>query len=227
MGTYDCDTEVETMQRETGQLAAKDGRAKSNRLRFADAGVYVLNILASPGSGKTSVIVAVIDALRDEFNIAVIAGDMASSRDFARINKQGIAAVQVDTGDAGYLNSTMVFDAASNLDLENLDLILLENAGSLVFPAGFDLGENAKVAMLSVTEGDEKPLEYPDVIQASQAVVLNKVDTMPSSNFDGNAFRDAVSHLNPSAPVFPLSATTGQGVEAFAEWLAERVRAIQ
>ncbi|MBO4365554.1 MAG: hydrogenase nickel incorporation protein HypB [Eggerthellaceae bacterium] len=215
------------MQSETEQLVAQNRYAQANRRRFTDAGVFALNVLASPDSGKTSVIVALIDALRDEFNIAVIAGDMASSRDFARVNRQGIAAVQVDTGDARCLDAALVAGAASRLDLDNLDLVIMENAGSLVFPTGFDLGEDAKVAMLSVSEGDHKPLEHPGLFQAAQAIVLNKVDTMHSVGFNEQVFRDAVKQLNPSAPVFPLSATTGQGVEVFAEWLADLVRAIQ
>lgn len=215
------------MQGKDEQRTMQNALAERNRSCFSQAGVFVLNILASPDSGKTSVIVALIDELRDEFNIAVIAGDISSSRDFARVNRQGIAAVQVDVGDARCLDGAMVANAANMLDLENLDLVFLENSGSLVFPADFDLGENAKVTMLSISDGDNKPLEYPDIFKGSQAIVLNKVDTLSTSSFDMRAFRDAMMQVNPSASVFPLSATTGQGVEAFAEWLADQIRFVQ
>lgn len=208
-------------------LAKNDAIANANREKFADAGVFVLNILASPGSGKTSTILAIIEALRDEFNIAVIEGDIASKVDSEKIKAQGIAAVQVNTGGACHLDSDMIRRATDVLDVESLDLILLENVGNLVCPTDFDLGENAKMVILSVPEGDDKPLKYPGVFQVSQAVVLNKVDAMPVFNFNEEAFREAVSDLNPTAPIFPVSATTGQGIEDLAEWIAQGIRSVQ
>lgn len=176
------------------------------------------------GSGKTSTILATIDALRDEFNIAVIEGDIASSVDAEKIKAQGIAAVQINTGGACHLESAMIKRAIDVLDLERLDLIIVENVGNLVCPTDFDLGENAKVMILSVPEGDDKPLKYPGVFQVSEAVILNKVDTMPVFNFNQEAFEESVNQLNPQAPIFPLSATTGEGLEAWTSWLAERIR---
>ena len=208
-------------------LAKNDELAAANRALFAEKRVFVLNILASPGSGKTSTILATIEALRDEFNIAVIEGDIASSVDSEKIKAQGIAAVQVNTGGACHLESRMIQRAVDVLDLDELDLILLENVGNLVCPTDFDLGENAKVMILSVPEGDDKPLKYPGVFQVSQAVILNKVDTMPVFDFKKDAFYESVERLNPQAPIFPISATTGEGVEAWAEWLAARVRALR
>lgn len=208
-------------------LAKNDKLAQQNRALFAEKHVFVLNILASPGSGKTSTILATIEALRDEFNIAVIEGDIASSVDSEKIKAQGIAAVQINTGGACHLESDMIKRAISVLDLDKLDLILLENVGNLVCPTDFDLGENAKVMILSVPEGDDKPLKYPGVFQIAQAVILNKVDTMPVFNFDEQAFRDSVHQLNPQAPIFPIAATKGEGVDAWAQWLAERIRAVQ
>ena len=207
-------------------LDKNDRLAQENRRLFAEKRVFVLNILASPGSGKTSTILATIDALRDEFNIAVIEGDIASSVDSEKIKAQGIAAVQINTGGACHLESDMIKRAVDVLDLDNLDLILLENVGNLVCPTDFDLGENAKVMILSVPEGDDKPLKYPGVFQVSQAVILNKVDTMPVFNFDEEAFDSHIERLNPQAPVFRISATTGDGVEEWAEWLAEQIRAL-
>ena len=154
----------------------------------------------------------------DEFNIAVIEGDIDSSVDAEKIKAQGIAAVQINTGGACHLESAMIKRAVDVLDLERLDLIIVENVGNLVCPTDFDLGENAKVMILSVPEGDDKPLKYPGVFQVAEAVVLNKVDTMPVFNFDREAFEAAVTQLNPQAPIFPIAATKGDGVDARAEW---------
>lgn len=208
-------------------LEKNDKLAEKNRTLFKEKHVYVLNILASPGSGKTSTILATIEALRDEFNIAVIEGDIASSVDADKIKAQGIDAVQINTGGACHLESAMIARAVEVLDLDALDLILLENVGNLVCPTDFDLGENAKVMILSVPEGDDKPLKYPGVFQVSQAVILNKVDTMPVFNFDREAFQTSVQNLNPRAPQFEISATSGEGVEQWTDWLAEQIRAIQ
>ena len=173
-------------------LQKNDAIASELRERFAENHVFVLDLLASPGSGKTSTILATIDALRDEFNIAVIEGDIASSVDAEKIKAQGIAAVQINTGGACHLESAMIKRAVDVLDLE----------------------------------GDDKPLKYPGVFQVAEAVVLNKVDTMPVFNFDREAFEAAVTQLNPQAPIFPIAATKGDGVDAWAEWLANRIRAV-
>ena len=205
-------------------LDKNDTLAAELRARFAENHVYVVDLLASPGSGKTSTILATIDALRDEFNIAVVEGDIASSVDAEKIKAQGIPAVQINTGGACHLESAMLKRAVDVLDLERLDLIIVENVGNLVCPTDFDLGENAKVMILSVPEGDDKPLKYPGVFQVSDAIILNKVDTLPVFDFDREAFETSVKNLNPQAPIFPIAATKGQGVEEWATWLAERVR---
>ena len=208
-------------------LDKNDRIASENRDLFKEKRVFVLDLLASPGSGKTSTILATIEALRDEFNIAVIEGDIASNVDAERISAQGIAAVQINTGGACHLESDMIRRAVNALDLDSLDLIIVENVGNLVCPTDFDLGEGAKVMILSVPEGDDKPLKYPGVFQVAEAIILNKVDTMSVFNFNEQAFRDAVEHLNPKAPIFPIAATKGQGVEAWAEWLRAKIRAMQ
>ena len=207
-------------------LEKNDALAAELRARFADNHVYVVDLLASPGSGKTSTILATIDALRDEFNIAIIEGDIASSVDAEKIKAQGIPAVQINTGGACHLESAMLKRAVDVLDLERLDLIIVENVGNLVCPTDFDLGENSKVMILSVPEGDDKPLKYPGVFQVSDAVILNKVDTLPVFDFDREAFEKAVRDLNPKAPIFPIAATKGTGVEEWATWLAERVHQV-
>ncbi|MBO4352996.1 MAG: hydrogenase nickel incorporation protein HypB [Eggerthellaceae bacterium] len=205
-------------------LDKNDTLAAELRKRFAENHVYVVDLLASPGSGNTSTILATIDALRDEFNIAVIEGDIASSVDAEKIKAQGIPAVQINTGGACHLESAMLKRAIDVLDLERLDLIIVENVGNLVCPTDFDLGENAKIMILSVPEGDDKPLKYPGVFQVSDAVILNKVDTMPVFDFDREAFETSVRELNPKAPIFPIAATKGDGIEEWASWLADRVR---
>lgn len=208
-------------------LDKNDRLAAENRALFKEKGVFVVDLLASPGSGKTSTILSTIEALRDEYNIAVIEGDIASNVDAARISAQGIAAVQINTGGACHLESDMIRRAIDALDLDNLDLIIVENVGNLVCPTDFDLGEGAKVMILSVPEGDDKPLKYPGVFQASEAVILNKVDTMEVFDFNEQAFRDAVAQLNPAAPIFPISATKGEGVDAWADWLRAKVEAFR
>lgn len=216
--------EIEMKQKILGK---NDSLAAELRRRFAENHVFVVDLLASPGSGKTSTILATIEALRDEFNIAVIEGDIASSVDAEKIKTQGIPAVQINTGGACHLESSMVKRAVDVLDLERLDLIIMENVGNLVCPTDFDLGENVKVMILSVPEGDDKPLKYPGVFQVSQAVILNKVDTMPVFNFNHEAFDESVRQLNPQAPIFPISATNGEGVDEWASWLSDRIHEVQ
>ena len=204
-------------------LAANEELAAVNRERFARAGVFVLDLMASPGAGKTSTILATIDALRDRYSIAVIEGDIASKVDAEKVRAHGIPAVQINTGGACHLESAMIARAVDALDLDELDLIIIENVGNLVCPTDFDLGEHAKVMILSVPEGHDKPYKYPNIFQVSEAVILNKYDTLSVFDFDEAEFRSVVSSLNPTAPVFPMSATTGDGVAAWAEWLTARI----
>ena len=207
-------------------LSRNERLADQLRQRFNETNTYVINVLSSPGSGKTTTILGTNERLRDKAGLrcAVIEGDIASSVDAEKIKAQGIAAVQINTGGACHLESAMIKRAIDVLDLERLDLIIVENVGNLVCPTDFDLGENAKVMILSVPEGDDKPLKYPGGFQVSEAVILNKVDTMPVFNFNKDAFEESVNQLNPQAPIFPLSATTGEGLEAWTSWLAERIR---
>ena len=204
-------------------FAANEERADANRARFAAAGVFVVDLMASPGAGKTSTILATIDALRDRYAIAVIEGDIASKVDAEKVRAHGIPAVQINTGGACHLESAMIARAIDTLDLEALDLIIIENVGNLVCPTDFDLGEHAKVMILSVPEGHDKPYKYPNIFQVSEAVILNKYDTLPVFDFDEAEFRSVVTSLNPTAPVFPMSATKGEGVAEWAAWLSARI----
>lgn len=208
-------------------LEKNEELAASNRRLFADNGVFVLDLLASPGAGKTSTILATIDALRDRYRIAVIEGDIASKVDAEKVKAHGIPAVQINTGGACHLESDMIRRAVDVLPLAELDLIIVENVGNLVCPTEFDLGEHAKVMILSVPEGHDKPYKYPNIFALSEAVILNKYDTMGVFDFDEAEFREVVTKLNPTAPIFPIAATKGEGVDAWAEWLAARIEAVK
>jgi hydrogenase nickel incorporation protein HypB len=199
--------------------------AAENRARFDAAGVFVLDLMASPGAGKTSTILATIAALRERYRIAVIEGDIASKVDAEKVKAHGIPAVQINTGGACHLESDMIKRAVDALPLEDLDLIIIENVGNLVCPTDFNLGENAKVMILSVPEGHDKPYKYPGIFQVSEAVILNKVDTMPYFDFDEEEFTGVVKSLNPTAPIFRIAATKGEGVAEWADWLAARIDA--
>ena len=197
--------------------------AAENRALFDEKGIFVLDLMASPGAGKTSTILATIDALRDRYRIAVIEGDIASRVDADKIKAHGIPAVQINTGGACHLEGDMIRRAMDVLPLDELDLVIIENVGNLVCPTDFNLGEHAKVMILSVPEGHDKPFKYPGIFQVSQAIILNKVDTMPVFDFDEAQFMDEVTSLNPSAPIFKIAATKRLGVAEWADWLAGRI----
>ncbi|MDA3935976.1 MAG: hydrogenase nickel incorporation protein HypB [Actinomycetota bacterium] len=201
--------------------------AQDNRKLFDEKGVFVLDLMASPGAGKTSTILATIAALRDRYNIAVIEGDIASKVDAEKISAHGIPAVQINTGGACHLESDMIQRAIEALDLDELDLVIIENVGNLVCPTEFYLGEHAKVMILSVPEGHDKPYKYPNIFQIAEAVILNKYDTLSVFDFDEAEFRAVVTSLNHAAPMFPMSATKGEGVDAWAEWLTARIEAVK
>ena len=201
--------------------------AAENRTRFDEAGVFVLDLMASPGAGKTSTILATIAALRDTYAIAVIEGDIASKVDAEKVKAHGIPAVQINTGGACHLESDMIQRAVATLPLDELDLIIVENVGNLVCPTEFYLGEHAKVMILSVPEGHDKPYKYPGIFQISEAVILNKVDTMSVFDFDEEEFTSVVHSLNPKAPIFRVAATKGEGVAEWADWLAERIERVR
>lgn len=182
---------------ETKILNKNDEGAAANRALLDEKGVYMVNVLASPGSGKTSTIVATINALRDKYNIAVIEGDIASDVDSQTIKAMGIPAVQINTAGACHLESDMLRRALDVLDLANIDLIFIENVGNLVCPADFYLGEDIKMMILSVPEGDDKPLKYPGMFQVADAIILNKVDVMSAFTFDKTLFDEHIARLNP------------------------------
>lgn len=206
-------------------LARNDALAERNRERLAEAGAFALDVLASPGAGKTTTILATIAALRERYRIAVVEGDIASKVDAEKVKAHGIPAVQINTGGACHLEADMVSRAFDALPLADLDLVILENVGNLVCPTEFDLGQGARIVILSVPEGDDKPLKYPGIFAQAEAILLNKIDALPIFDFDEAAFVDSVRHLNGTAPIFRMSAKTGEGVAEWADWLAGRIEA--
>ena len=203
---------------------------------FCGANLSKYMIEASKKEGKTLVFLKPCDTYSfnqllkehrvDRDKAYIIGVGCKGKLDIEKIKAQGIAAVQINTGGACHLESDMIRRAVDVLDLDKLDLIIIENVGNLVCPTDFDLGENMKAMILSVPEGDDKPLKYPGVFQAASAIVLNKVDTLPVFTFDKDLFYSHIANLNPQAPIFPISATSGDGVEEWANWLAEKIRAL-
>ncbi|GAB4281276.1 MAG: hydrogenase nickel incorporation protein HypB [Coriobacteriia bacterium] len=206
-------------------LSKNEELASGNRDLFREKGVYVVDLMASPGAGKTSTILATIEALKDRYDVAVIEGDIASKVDAEKVRAHGVPAVQINTGGACHLESDMIRRAVEQLPLDEIDLLIIENVGNLVCPTEFDLGEHAKVMILSVPEGHDKPHKYPGIFSMAEAIILNKYDTMPVFDFDEEEFESLVRKLNGAAPIFKISATKGDGVQAWADWLAERIEA--
>lgn len=207
-------------------LERNDTLAAANRVRLAAAGTFALDVLASPGAGKTTTILATLSFLGDRFRVAVIEGDIASRVDAEKVKASGVMAVQINTGGACHLEADMVSRALDALPLEELDLVVLENVGNLVCPIEFDLGQSARIVVASVPEGDDKPLKYPSIFAIADAVLLNKVDAAPVFDFDDAAFTQGVRNLT-AAPIFRVSAKTGEGIGEWAEWLADRIKAVR
>ncbi|PZV37039.1 hydrogenase nickel incorporation protein HypB [Mesorhizobium kowhaii] len=200
-------------------LSKNNEYADANRKMFAERGVLALNLVSSPGSGKTTLLCRTIDALRGKLPIAVIEGDQQTSNDADRIRATGAPAIQVNTGKGCHLDAHMVGHAADHLDLAEGGLLLVENVGNLVCPAGFDLGEAHKVVVLSVTEGEDKPLKYPDMFAAADLMILNKTDLLPHLDFDVEACIANARKVNPRIKVLRVSARTGEGMSDWTAWI--------
>ena len=203
-------------------LSKNDAFAAENRARLRAEGVFALNFVSSPGSGKTSLLVRTITDLRDRCLIAVIEGDQQTSHDAERIRATGVQAVQINTGKGCHLDAHMVGHALDHLSLGSGGLLFIENVGNLVCPAAFDLGEAHKVVVLSVTEGEDKPLKYPDMFAAADLMLLNKSDLLPYLEFDMSACMAAALRVNPHIQILTVSAKTGEGLPAFYAWIEAR-----
>ncbi len=211
------------VQIEQDILSKNNAYAAQNRQRLADRGIFTLNLVSSPGSGKTTLLVKTIESLAGRVPVAVVEGDQQTSHDADRIRATGAAAVQVNTGKGCHLDAHMVGHAIERLDLADDSLLMIENVGNLVCPAAFDLGEAHKVVILSVTEGEDKPLKYPDMFHAADLMILNKVDLLPYVSFDVDKSIEYARRINPKLAVLKVSATTGEGMERWLAWLTEGV----
>jgi len=200
-------------------LAKNDRLAERNRGFFKAKGLFVLNLLSSPGSGKTALIERTLRDLGGAVRVGVVVGDLATDNDARRLREVGAPAVQVTTGDVCHLDAEMVARAVERLDLDALDLLVVENVGNLVCPAGYDLGEDLRVVLLSVTEGEDKPLKYPLVFRTAQAVVVNKVDLAEAVGFDRDRALANLRRVAPDAVILEVSARTGQGMEGWYAYL--------
>ena len=198
--------------------------AEELRKRLASRKTFLLNLMSSPGAGKTRTILRTIEKLRGDLEVGVIEADIDSTVDAETIAAQGISAVQLRTGGFCHLDATMVARGLDSLDLAALDLVIIENVGNLVCPAEFDTGAVRNAMILSVPEGDDKPLKYPLMFTVCDALLVNKMDYLEFSDFDLQAMRDRVLRLNPEIQIFEISAKTGQGVEEWAAWLRRETR---
>ncbi len=197
-------------------------QANLNRELFKKNNVLVINLLSSPGAGKTSLIIETIKRLKQKKNIGVIEGDISSTHDAQKIKEYIDEVIQINTGGSCHLNATMVGKAVEKFNLENLNLILIENVGNLICPVGFDLGEDFKVVVSSVSEGDDKPVKYPPVFIKSNAVILNKTDMLESSDFSIDFFRKKVNELNHGAEIIEVSCKNGSGLGKWINWITDR-----
>ena len=205
-------------------LKANDAVAQENRALLDSADTFAVNVMASPGAGKTSLIMRTIEALREHLNIGVIEGDVASQVDAKRVAESGVPVVQINTQGGCHLDAHMVRQALTRLPMKDIDLLFVENVGNLICPVGFRLGEHRNIALLSVPEGSDKPYKYPGIFTMVDAIVVNKIDLLPYCDFDLPAFRELVLGLNPQTPLFPLSCRTAEGFPAWTEWLLENAR---
>ncbi|MBI3942054.1 MAG: hydrogenase nickel incorporation protein HypB [Chloroflexi bacterium] len=208
-------------------LSANDQIAAENHARFQAANLCVINLMASPGAGKTSVILATVANLPQDVHPGVIEGDLASSIDTDIILSRGIPAVQINTGGGCHLDAPMIRTALPQLPLNQIDLLFIENVGNLVCPANFALGADLAVVVASVPEGHDKPYKYPGIFATADAVILNKADLLPVFDFDQPYFQRGLTMLNPGTPLFPLSCRTGAGMEAWIAWLLGKIQEIR
>ena len=202
-------------------LSANDRLAQENRARLDSHRVFSLNLMASPGAGKTSLVEQTVKSLSSRLRLAVIDGDIATSLDADRAAAAGATAVQINTGGECHLDAVMLQGALQQLDLAAFDLLIVENVGNLVCPASFQLGTHRNVLIASIPEGDDKPYKYPGMYQGVDAMVINKIDLLPYVTFNMDYFRRGVEILNPGVTTFPISCRTGEGLDAWLDWVAE------
>jgi hydrogenase nickel incorporation protein HypB len=204
--------------------SANDQLASENKQQLDQAALFSLNIMASPGAGKTSLIEKTLQLLKHDYNIAAIDGDVATSIDADRAAEAGATAVQINTGGQCHIDAHMLRNALRELDLAEFDLLLVENVGNLICPASFKLGTDKNVLIASIPEGDDKPYKYPAMYQDVDALIINKIDLLPYVKFDMDYFQAGVQMLNPDLITFPISCTTGEGIEEWVNWVTEHIK---
>ena len=208
----------------TNILDRNDQLAAEVHDRLSAAGIFVVNLLGSPGCGKTSLLENTIAGLKGELSMAVIEGDLFTAKDAERIEQHGVPVIQINTSGGCHLDANMVNTVLDHLDLEKLDLIVIENVGNLVCPAEFNIGEDVKVTVLSITEGEDKPLKYPLIFKQASAVILNKVDLLPYTSFDMQAAIKDITSISPDTVLMLASCRTGEGLSQWYEWLKRQVK---
>jgi len=208
-------------------LDVNNTMAEQNRKLFSEKGIFVINVMSSPGSGKTTTLEKTLSRIMPEISSAVIVGDICTTNDADRLAKTGTPVVQVNTDEFGgdcHLAAHVIRDAAGNLDLDAIDLLIVENVGNLVCPAEFDIGEDTRAVVLSVAEGEDKPVKYPLMFRVCDAAILNKTDLLPYLDYDKAATVENILRIHPGMPVFEMSAKTEEGLDPWIEWLKARVR---
>ncbi|MBQ6395154.1 MAG: hydrogenase nickel incorporation protein HypB [Atopobiaceae bacterium] len=208
-----------------GILAQNDREAAALRERNRERGTFLLNLMSSPGAGKTTTLSRTIEALKDELSIAVMEADIDSDVDAATISAYGVKTIQLHTGGMCHMDASMCSQGMEELGADGADLVVLENVGNLVCPAEFDTGASANAVILSVPEGDDKPLKYPLMFQVANLVLVNKMDAASFFDFDLERFKENLAMRNPDARVIPISAKTGEGMDAWYDWLRESIAA--
>ncbi len=208
----------------TNILKANENIAQKNRDIFDKNKVYTINLMSSPGSGKTSLLERTIDMIKNELRIAVLEGDLQTDNDAQRIEKYGIPVVQINTNGACHLDANMVDSVLESFNFKEIDLFVIENVGNLVCPASFELGEHDKVVMVSIPEGDDKPIKYPVIFRKAKVLLVNKIDLLPYTNFNMSKIKKDVMSINPEIKIFEISCQTGEGLDGWFNWLREQVR---
>lgn len=212
-------SQARMVQIEQDILGKNNEYAAANRRHFADSGLMAVNLLSGPGSGKTSLLTRTIDEMKGEISLTVIEGDQQSANDAERIRETGVEAIQINTGKGCHLDAHMVGHAVESLNTRDGGVLFIENVGNLVCPAAFDLGEAHKVVILSVTEGEDKPIKYPDMFHAADLVLLNKIDLLPYLEFDVERCIELARRVNPGVRILQVSATTGENMDQWFKWI--------
>jgi len=205
-------------------MAANDMIARENRRLFDQHGLFVINFMSSPGAGKTTLLERTISALKNEFAIAVIEGDIRGQIDAERIERHGVPVLQINTGGECHLDANMIRNGLDEMDLSGKDLLIIENVGNLVCPAEFKVGENFKAMILSVPEGDDKPYKYPLMFKESRVLIINKIDLLGILDFNIQKVEETARALNPDMVIFHVSSKTGEGFDAWLDWLRKQIR---